>query len=296
MPRLPFFLASLVVLTNSATAQLMTWSELTGRPLPAPTTSIATGPAKTDIVDLWLPDGEGPHPVVIMLHGGCWQKGIADRSLMNYAAEDLRKRGLAVWNIEYRGVDEPGGGYPGTFQDVAGASDALLEHAGKHNLSTDRIVALGHSAGGHLALWLAARKKLPKTSPLFQENPLPLHTVINSGGLADLKASAPVTVPDCLSEILDHLTGPPSNLRPNVFSDTSPSELLPFETIQISVNGAEDGIAPPILGIGYTEKARKSGDKAEVRIIQGAGHVELIAPGTDAFETQATILIEAFKN
>src|SRR5687768_8091238 len=136
---------------------LMAWPDLLGRPRPAPTTTIAYGDDPLQVVDLWLPESAGPHPVVLMVHGGCWQTDIADRTLMNWIADDLRRRDIAVWNIEYRGVDRPGGGYPGTFLDAAAAADALRDHAARHNLDLSRVVSVGHSAGGHLALWLAAR-------------------------------------------------------------------------------------------------------------------------------------------
>ena len=225
-----------------------------------------------------------------MIHGGCWQKGIADRTLMNYAAEDLRARGLAVWNIEYRGVDEDGGGYPGTFLDVGKAADALLNYAAEYNLKTDKIAAFGHSAGGHLAAWLSTRANLPESSPLYTGNPLPLYGVVNSGGLADLEASAPVTFDGCLANIMDTLVGAPSSERPDVFSDTSPVKLFPAKAIQISVNGDQDNIAPPKLGEAYTVKAKAAGMEAEFVLTAPSGHVELVSPGTHAFETQAELL------
>lgn len=273
-------------------AELMTWPDLLARDRPEPSVQIKTGPADTDTVDLWMPETKGPHPVVLMVHGGCWQKSIADRTLMNYAAEDLRRRDIAVWNIEYRGVDEEGGGYPGTFLDVASAADALADHAEAYDLDLDRVAAFGHSAGGHLALWYAARDKIADTSPLFGTPKIKLKGVLNSGGLADLQASAPVTQAGCLADILNQLTGPASDQRPDVFSDTSPSELLPFGVRQVSVNGADDAIAPPALGEAYTAKARASGDVADAITIPSSGHVELIAPHTAAFERQAEILIE----
>ena len=279
--------------TDAPTKRLMRWQDLKDRRMPKPTESINIGDASTDIVDLWMPDGTGPHPVVIMIHGGCWQKAIADRTLMNYAAEDLRKRGIAVWNIEYRGVDQSGGGYPGTFHDVAKASDAIKEHAENHKLDLSNIVVFGHSAGGHLGLWLAGRPQLPASSPLYSKSTLPIAAVVNSGGLADLKASAPVTLPGCLASIMDDLTGPPSENRPNVFSDTSPVELLPMNVNQISVNAKRDPIAPQVLGKGYTEKAKLAGDKANFVSVAG-GHVELISPGTEAFEEQAKIILALF--
>jgi hypothetical protein len=125
----------------ASAAPLMDWPDLLGRPMPAPTREIAYGALPEQVADLWLPAGRGPFPVVLMAHGGCWRSGVAKLTIMNYAAEDLRRRGIAVWNIEYRGVDRPGGGYPGTFQDVAAATDKLAQVAPAYHLRTDRVVA-----------------------------------------------------------------------------------------------------------------------------------------------------------
>lgn len=275
------------------TAQLMTWSDLTSRPLPDPNSTHIYGDHPAQIVDLWLPDGEGPHPVVFMIHGGCWQKSIADRTLMNYAADDLRQRGLAVWNIEYRGVDEDGGGYPGTFQDVSAAAELLLDEGPALGLDLDRIAGFGHSAGGHLITWLASSQNLPDTSPLNVGQTFQMAAVINSGGLADLAASKPVTLESCLADIIDDLTGEPSDDRPNVFSDTSPAELLPANTTVISVNGDGDRIAPQDLGIAFTDKLEAAGGDADYVEVPNSGHVELVSPRTGAFDTQAELLLEA---
>jgi acetyl esterase/lipase len=279
----------------NAPAVLMTWGDLTGREQPSPTHAISWGEGATDIADLWLPEGAGPHPVVLMIHGGCWQKEVADRTLMNWAAEDLRQRGLAVWNIEYRGVDEDGGGYPGTFTDVARAADALRDQAVTYNLDLTRVAAFGHSAGGHLALWLAGRPNLPANSPTRIGEPLKLVGVVNSGGLADLAAARDVTPRSCLSDIYEKLVGQFSPSRANVLSDTSPAELLPLRTRQISVNGHRDRIAPPVLGEGWTRKARAAGDAASVEIVMDTGHVELVAPGTRAWEIEAEALVQMLR-
>jgi len=271
---------------------LLSCSDLLARERPTPSTSVRIGEGETDIVDLWLPETPGPHPVVLMVHGGCWQKAIADRSLMNYAAEDLRQRGLAVWNIEYRGVDETGGGYPGTYQDVARAADALRDHAEAFDLDLSRVAGIGHSAGGHLVTWLATRSKLPATSPLSTVDPLPLIGVINSGGLADLDVSVKVTQFDCLGAIIDTLTGPPSAARASVYEDTSPAELLPVPTEFVSVSGAMDRISPPGLADDLANKDRAAGGTGRAIIIAGNNHVDLVAPGTAAWEAQATLLQE----
>src|SRR5580693_2503304 len=110
---------------SAAAAGLMGWPDLLGRPLPVATQKIAYGSDPLQFAELWLPDGPGPHPLVVMAHGGCWDSRVAKASIMNYLAEDLRRRGVAVWNLEYRGVDRPGGGYPGTFLDVADGADAV---------------------------------------------------------------------------------------------------------------------------------------------------------------------------
>ena len=135
---------------------VMAWPALLTRPRPAATRTISYGADPLQVADLWLPvrpaRNNRPHPTVLMVHGGCWTTEIADRSIMNWIADDLAKRGYAVWNIDYRGVDRPGGGYPGTFRDVAAAADALRGQAKANNLDLRRLVAVGHSAGGHLAL------------------------------------------------------------------------------------------------------------------------------------------------
>ncbi|MEL7488435.1 MAG: alpha/beta hydrolase [Pseudomonadota bacterium] len=270
-------------------AAILSWNDLLSRPKPAPPLTVTVGTTPQNVAELWLPDEEGPHPVVIMIHGGCWQKAIADRTLMHYAADALARAGFAVWNIEYRGVDEEGGGYPGTFLDVALAADALVEVASERDLDLKRVVAYGHSAGGHLALWLAGRENAPTTSPLRSDAPIDLAGVVNTGGLADLEASAPVTLKSCLADILPSLVGAPSSDRENVFADTSPAELLPLGVAQVSINGAQDRIAPPVLGEAYTEKARAAGDEAIFALVEG-GHVELIAPGTPAFDETIAII------
>ena len=276
--------------TAAQSDTLMSWADLLAMERAEPQAVHAYGELEQQVIDIWLPEGEGPHPVVLMVHGGCWQKAIANRTLMNYMAEALRQRGLAVWNIEYRGVDEAGGGYPGTFQDVSAAADALIASGADYNLDTSRIVGLGHSAGGHLVTWLAARENVPDGSVLAGGEPLPMRAVINSGGLADLEASAPVTLETCLANIQDQLTGTSTDGREDVFADTSSARLQPSFVPQISVNGAMDHIAPPALGIGYTDVVSQDGGEAQFVEVQGAGHVELIAPGTEAFDVQAELI------
>jgi acetyl esterase/lipase len=277
--------------TSAASPPLMNWPDLLARPLPQATARIAYGPGEMQVGDLWMPDGPGPHPVVIMIHGGCWRAKVARLTIMNYAAEDLRRRGLAVWNIEYRGVDQASGGYPGTYQDVAAAADKLREIADGRGLDLRHVVAIGHSAGGHLAAWLAARPKLPRTSPLASADPLPIAGVVNLGGVPDLKADRAGGDAVCGVKSVDAMTGQASPERPDVYADTSPAERLPLGAQQLVVNGREDPLATPALGRAYADRAKAAGERVRQLVLEGAGHVEVIAPGTPAWSREADLIV-----
>lgn len=254
----------------------MVWPELLERERPEPSATIAYGSGPLQIADLWLPEGGRPHPTVLMVHGGCWQTGIADRRIMNWIAEDLRDRGIAVWNIEYRGVDRDGGGYPGTYLDAATAADALREHAARFRLDISRVVATGHSAGGHLALWLAARPRLPEGSPLRRQHPLPIAAVVSLGGLQDLEEAALPPGSGCGTEVVERISG-------GRFAETSVPRLAPLGVEQVLVNGRQDRIIPTAYAEIYRRKLAEAGEEVQVRMIDRTGHVELIAPETAAW-------------
>jgi acetyl esterase/lipase len=279
--------------------KLLTWPDLTKREQPKPDATIAYGEDNLQKVDVWLPadaDRKGKSfPTVLMVHGGCWTTSIADRSLMNWIADDLRKSGIAVWNIDYRGVDRTGGGYPGTFHDAAHAADALKANAAKYHLDTRHIVAVGHSAGGHLALWLAGRGKLPKTSPLYGTKPLKIAHVISLGGLPDLEATAASPDNGCGVAVVAQLVGTPSPTRKDVYADTSVPRLLPLHVPQDLVNGAEDRIIPLRLGTGYEAQAKKAGDRIALHVVPATGHVELIAPESAAWAESKRLINAALK-
>jgi acetyl esterase/lipase len=258
---------------------LMAWPDLLERPRPEPSATIAYGTDPLQVADLYLPQGSGPHPTVIMVHGGCWQTEIADRTIMSWIADDLARRGIAVWNIDYRGVDR-GGGYPGTFQDAASAADTLRDHAARYRLDLSRLVATGHSAGGHLALWLAARPRLPEGSPLRTADPIPIHVVVSLGGLPDLEEAARPPGSGCGTEVIAQISG-------GRFAETSVPRLAPLGLPQILVNGRQDRIIPTAYAEAYARPMRAAGDDVRVRMIDRTGHVELIAPETTAWAAAA---------
>lgn len=284
-------LAALLLGTPAMAADppLLTWPDLAERPRPEPDATVSYGPDTMQKVDVWLPAGPGPHPVVLMVHGGCWQTSIADRKLMNWIAADLRRDGIAVWNIDYRGVDRAGGGYPGTFADAAKAADALREHAAQYRLATREVVAVGHSAGGHLALWLAARPQLPKNSPLRTPDPLSIARVVSLGGLPDLEATAASPDNGCGMEVVAKLVGD----RPDPYADTSVPRLFPLGVRQDLVNGREDRIIPYRFATDYVQASSKAGDRVQLHTVSRTGHVELIAPESAAWAEAKRIMLEA---
>lgn len=273
---------------------LMTWEQLYSQPPRSGAVRIPYGPDALQYGELWLPQGTGERPVVLMVHGGCWQTEIAQCSIMQWAASDLAARGYAVWNVEYRGVDRPGGGYPGTFLDVAAAADALRGIAPQYGLRLDRVVATGHSAGGHLALWLAGRRHLPRSSPLWTEDPLPIRTVVPTGALPDLDVALKLPGNVCGSTGVPRLVGSPSAARTDVYADTCAASLLPIPADVVLVYGALDDIAPPSVAHGFVAKAAARGQSIRYVEIPGEAHVELIAPGTAAWAAQLREFESAF--
>ncbi|KQT32832.1 esterase [Sphingomonas sp. Leaf412] len=264
----------------------LTWGDLLKRPRPVADATLSYGAAPEQKVDVWLPDRRGPHPVVVMVHGGCWQTDIADRTLMDWVAADLRASGVAVWNIDYRGVDRPGGGYPGTFRDAAAATDLLRGEAKRLNLDASKVVAIGHSAGGHLALWLAARPRVPAGSVLRTRDPLPVAHVVSLGGLPDLEATAASPDNGCGTDVIARLVG-------GNYADTSIPRLLPLGVAQDLVNGREDRIIPFRMATDYVARATTAGDRATLHTVANTGHVELVTPGTAAWKEAKRLTLAA---
>ncbi len=272
-------------------ATLMTWGDLTARVRPKADATIAYDAHEYQKVDVWLPRTQPPHKTVLMVHGGCWTTGVADRTLMDWAAADLRDAGYAVWNIDYRGIDV-GGGYPGTFADVGAAADAMRDHAARFGLDTRKVVAVGHSAGGHLALWLAARPKLPADSRLRTADPLPIAHVVSLGGLPDLQRTANTPDNGCgVNVVADLVKGANPVDR---YRDTSVARLLPIGVPQDHVAGLQDRIIPLDLKTDFVAKAKAAGDDATLHRIDRTGHVELVSPGTAAWDRTRELIAKAF--
>jgi acetyl esterase/lipase len=247
---------------------------------PAPTAHVAYGSAPSQYAELFLPEGKGPFPVAVLVHGGCWTKEFGGITQLRNMAGALASRGIAVWNVEYRRVDEPGGGYPGTYQDMNAALDALAGEARRHPLDLARLVAVGHSAGGQLVQWLGARPRIPAGSPLYRAKEelmrLPVRQVISLGGLADLRREKDLIKSSCERDIAE-LAGTPSAARPDIFSDTNAGDLMPNGSRTVLITGELDTISPPRVAHDFAARARAAGDAAEVVILPGASHYDEVA-------------------
>ncbi len=271
--------ASLLVLTQSSIAQNLTFEDIKNLPSPAGAHSIAYGNDPSQFGELRLPSGKGPHPVVVVIHGGCWFSQY-DLSHLESLNARLTSLGVATWSLEYRRIGNPGGGWPGTFVDVARGADHLRLLAHSYPLDLKRVIVIGHSAGGQLALWLASRRRLPKVSPIYVKNPLPLAGVISLAGITDLRKYRP----NCGDAVNKLLGGSPEQV-PDRYQQTSPIALLPLRVEQRLIQGTLDKIVPVGFSKDYDVAARKSGDNVRLTILLNAGHFDLIAPQSSAWPT-----------
>lgn len=270
-----------LLIARPAAAQGTTFlrpADINALPSKAPDAVIAYGADSLQFGELRLPNGKGPFAVAIVIHGGCWIHDYAAAKNAAALADALRDAGVATWNIEYRRRDNPGGGWPGTFQDAAAAADSLRSVAKRYPLDLSRVVAIGHSAGGQMALWLAARKKLPASSPLHARDPLPLAGVVALGGPGDLYDFNSYADPICSEGTVPKLLGGTREQVPDRWRDASPSSWLPLGVPQVMLAGDSDRIMPRAHLDAWATKARAAGDRVEVVVVPNAAHHEVMSP------------------
>lgn len=263
----------------SGSQELLTAEDVVAMEAPAPDRRISYAEGPLNFGHLRLPGGEGQHPVVVFIHGGCWlsEYGIGH---VGRAEEALAGAGYAVWSLEYRRVGDEGGGWPGTFLDVAAGVDHLWELARSHPLDLGRVVVAGHSAGGHLALWAAARPKIPSSSPLHAPDPLPVHGVL---GLAPAPTLEELHRIGMCGHVVDGLMGGEPGEFPDRYGAASPMRLAPVGVPQRLVVGAHDDSWGP-HGRAYLRRAREAGDTSvTLRVAPESGHFEMIVPTTSTW-------------
>ncbi len=274
---LPAIVNNTAVLAEGRT--IMTTDDLPGLGNPVADARITYGDDEFQFVNLYLPEGEGLHPVMIFIHGGCWLSEF-DISYTGKLAAALAKSGIAVWNIEYRRVGNAGGGWPGTFEDVANAADLLPQVADKYSLDTSRVIAAGHSAGGHLALWLGARHKFKKNSQFARTEPVHLQGILALAAAPDLAMLHEKNVCD---GVIDKLMGGSPQAQAERYALGSASELVPLGIAQLLVIGDLDKNWRAV-GEQYYATALAAGDDVTIVRAQESGHFEMIDPDSRSWK------------
>jgi acetyl esterase/lipase len=256
----------------------MSTREYMARP-PAAGFRFTYGTAPEQFGDLRVPRGNGLHPVAIVVHGGWWRSGF-NLEYAGHLAAALTKDGFATWNIEYRRVGSPNGGYPALLRDVSAAVSKLTSLAPAHALDLNRIVVVGHSAGGHIAAWLAAKKK-HRALDVFGPA-LDVIGAVPVAGALDLALCSEMGVSDSAGiPVHDFLGGTPAAMADR-YALASPAQLLPTGIPTICVHGDEDANVPLAISESYVQKAREAGDDARLVVLPGVDHFSPFDPDTTA--------------
>jgi acetyl esterase/lipase len=242
---------------------------------------LAYGSDPNQFLDLRLPTSkEKSYPLAINIHGGFWRaKYNLDHA--GHLCAALTAKGLATANLEYRRVGNEGGAWPGTFADIRSAYQFLIQNAQKHNLDAQKVVILGHSAGGQLALCLAAHE--PRVT-----------TVVSLAGVVDLQRAYQLHLSH--DAVLEFLRGTPAEV-PDHYREADPMQLSITMARQWLIHGTSDDVVPPAFSRDYvTLKQRRSGkEKEDAHLLEfpGADHYDPIDPRSNAWNSVEQIVLEA---
>jgi acetyl esterase/lipase len=246
---------------------------------PPPGEKIAYGPDEFQFGELRVPKSTGPHPVAIVIHGGYWRARY-DLKHIGHMCEALTRDGFATWSLEYRRLGNPGGGWTGTFDDVKAGAAHLKKIAKGKALDLTRTIAAGHSAGGHLVLWLA------------KQNAVELRGVVALAPVADLRSAWELKLSN---SVVNELLGGSPEKVPERYKSASPMEMLPLGVRQEIIHGDKDDVVPVTMSRAYGDAAVMAGDRASMLEVLGAGHFELIDPRSEAWHAvkgRALALVE----
>ena len=245
----------------------MSAEDILSRPQPPPDERVAYGADPNQYLEVRLPRAKGPHSVLLNIHGGYWRSRY-DLTHAGHLCEALRAAGVATFNIEYRRVGNHGGGWPGSFEDIRSAWRFVQQEHSRFHLDPDRLVVMGHSAGGQLALCLAAHE----TS---------VRRAISLAGVVDLKKGYALHLSN--DAVAEFLGGKPEAV-PEHYREADPMELHIPHVRQWLLHGKEDNTVPPEFSRDYVRQKKQAGEPVELLEIPHAGHFELIDPGSEAFQ------------
>ena len=224
--------------------------------------------------ELRVPKTGGPFPVLISIHGGYWRAKY-DLAYMGHLCAALTGKGLATWNLEYRRVGNAGGGWPGTFEDVRNGYRFVSQIAKRYNLDPAKWAAVGHSAGGQLALCLAGHEPLVKR-------------VVSLAGVVDLQQAWELHLSD--NAVVGFLGGEPAAV-PEHYHEADPMQLKISQATQWLIHGASDDTVPPFLSRNYAEQKKTRGENVHYLEISTAGHFDLVDPRSSAWpKVEGTVM------
>jgi acetyl esterase/lipase len=266
---------------------------------------ISYGPDPLQYGELSLPAGAGPFPVVTLLHGGCWRS--SNRMIENYRvmSKAMNEHGIATWNLQYRGATNPGGGWPGTWQDLGNGFDALKEIGESYPVDLQQAVVVGHSSGGHFGAWLAMRSQLPPNSEIYVEPQVsPVALVITDAYINPLMIDSIGETGEiyCGEPLLEKLVGGPVEDNIDNFLQISPLEWLPWGIPQeyvvstyrypvslprVLAQGKTSMRTPP----DYPALAVIAGDEINVRLISNESHGAFYTQGSRGYNATTSAVL-----
>jgi acetyl esterase/lipase len=251
---------------------------------------IAYGQDPYQFGELRLPDAGAKFPVAILVHGGCWSAKLkipaeaTSLNLLRPLSAALAQAGIASWNIEYRRLGNPGAGWPGSYEDLAQATDFLRMLAPTYNLDLTKVIVIGHSSGGQLALWVAARQKLPRSSALYKPSPLSIAGAVDVEGPPDIQTALSWDQRVCSGPVVQQFMGGLPAEVPSHYKEGSAGGLLPIgvrqELLYAAKNQfmADDEKSWADQFTSYAALATRSGDRARAQRMENAGHFDGIDP------------------